>query len=75
MGGFFKPLRRAGGIVFLQVTGGFFFLFVLVFGNWAWKLRASYAQGPDHTKFLVFACLTLVFLYLSVSSFWRAQRK
>jgi hypothetical protein len=75
MGGFFKPFRRVGGIVFLEVAGVFFFLFVLIFGNWAWKLHASYAQGPDHSRFLVFAAMTAVFLYLSVSSFWRARRK
>jgi hypothetical protein len=75
MGGFFRPFRRVGGIVFLEVTGVFFFLFVMVFANWAWKLRANYAQGPDHTRFLVYAAMTLVFLYLTVSSFWRARRK
>ncbi|UWZ85333.1 hypothetical protein [Occallatibacter riparius] len=75
MGGFIKPFRRVGGIVFLEVTGAFFFLFVILFGNWAWKLHADYAHGPDHSKFLVFAALTLVFLYLSVSSFWRAKRR
>jgi hypothetical protein len=75
MGGFLKPFRRVGGIVLLEVTGAFFFLFVILFANWAWKLRAEYAQGPEHSKFLVYAALTLVFLYLSVSSFWRAKRK
>jgi hypothetical protein len=64
-----------GGIVFLEVTGVFFLLFVLVFGNWTWKVRASYAHGPDHTKFLVYAAMTLVFLYLTVSSFWRARKR
>ena len=75
VGGFLKPFRRVGGIVFLEVTGVFFFLFVLIFGNWTWRLRASYAHGPDHTKFLTYAAMTLVFLYLGMSSFWRAKRK
>jgi hypothetical protein len=75
LGGFLKPLRRVGGIVFLEVTGAFFLLFVLLFANWAWKLRAEYAHGPEHSKFLVYAALTVVFLYLSLSSFWRARRK
>jgi hypothetical protein len=75
MGGFLRPFRRVGGIVFLEVTGAFFFLFVIVFGNWAWKLHAEYGHGPEHSKFLVYAVLTAVFLYLSVSSFWRARRK
>ena len=75
MGGFLKPFGRVGGIVLLEVTGAFFFLFVILFGNRMWLLRAQYAHGPDHSKFLVYAGLTLVFLYLSVSSFWRAKRK
>lgn len=75
VGGFIRPFKRLGGILFLEVTGVFFFLFVAMFGNWAWKLRASYAHGPDHTRFVTFAILTLVFLYLALSSFWRAKRK
>ncbi|HKF48642.1 MAG TPA: hypothetical protein VKB38_14895 [Terracidiphilus sp.] len=75
LGGFFRPFRRVGGIVFLEVTGVFFLLFVLVFGTWAWRLRASYAHGPDHLRFLVYAGMMLFFLYLSASSFWRARRK
>ncbi len=75
LGGFLKPFRRLGGILFLEVTGVFFLLFVVVFGQMAWRVRASYAVGPDHQRFLVAAALTMVFLYLSASSFWRARRK
>ena len=75
VGGFLRPFKRLGGILFLEVTGVFFFLFVLVFGTNAWRDRASYVHGPDHQKFLAAAALMLVFLYLSVSSFWRARRK
>lgn len=75
VGGFLKPFRRVGGIVMLEVTGLFFFLFVLVFGNWAWKMRAQYAHGPEHVRFLVYAGMCLLFLYLSLSSFWRARRR
>jgi hypothetical protein len=75
LGGFVRPFRRVGGILVLEVTGVFFLLFVLVFGQMAWRMRSSYAQGPDHQKFLVAAGLFLLFLYLSVSSFWRARRK
>lgn len=74
-GAFLRPFRRVGGILFLEITGAFFLIFVLVFGTWAWKLRASYVEGPDHSRFLVYAVMTLVFLYLGVSSFWRARRK
>ncbi len=75
VGGFFKPFRRVGRSIFLEVTGVFFFLFVMVFGNWAWKLRTDYGHGPDHQKFLIFVALMLVFLYLTLSSFWRARKK
>lgn len=73
--GLFKPFTRVGGIVFLEVAGLFFLIFVLLFGQMAWRMRASYAVGPDHSKFLMAAALTLAFLYLSASSFWRASRR
>jgi hypothetical protein len=75
VGGFLRPFGRLGSILFLEVAGLFFFIFVLVFGQTIWRARASYLHGPDHEKFLVAAGLMLVFLYLSVSSFWRARRK
>ena len=75
LGGFLRPFRRVGGILFLEVVGGFFMLFVLIFGAMAWRLRSDYAHGPAHTHFLVSAAMGLVFLYLSASSFWRANRK
>jgi hypothetical protein len=75
LGGFLRPFRRVGRSVFLEVTGVFFLLFVMVFGNWAWRTRASYAHGPEHTRFLVYAAMMLAFLYLTASSFWRAKRK
>ena len=75
VGGFIRPFRRLGGILFLEVAGVFFFLFVVVFGQNVWRSRASYAHGPDHLKFLAAAALLLLFLYLSVTSFWRARRK
>lgn len=75
LGGFVRPFKRLGGILFLEVAGVFFFLFVVVFGQNVWRTRLSYAHGPDHQKFMVAAVLLLLFLYLSVSSFWRARRK
>jgi hypothetical protein len=75
LGGFVRPFARVGRSLFLEVTGVFFLLFVLVFGNWAWRLRAQYLQGPEHSKFLVYAGMMLVFAYLTASSFWRARRK
>ncbi len=71
-----RPFGRVGGILWLEVSGVFFLIFVPVFAwRGAWPARASYAHGPDHLRFLAFSILTLLFLYLGVSSFWRAGRK
>ena len=75
LGGFVRPFARVGRSLFLEVTGVFFLLFVLVFGNWAWRLHTQYLQGPEHTRFLVYAGMMLVFAYLAASSFWRARRR
>jgi hypothetical protein len=57
------------------VAGVFFFLPVVVFGPTLWKTRMSWAQGPDHGKFLLAAGIVLLFLYLSATSFLRARRR
>jgi hypothetical protein len=75
VGGFLRPFRRVGGIIWLEVTGVFFLLPAIVFGPNLWRMRASWAQGPDHRMFLITAGVVAVFLYLGVSSFWRARRK
>ena len=75
MGGFLRPFRRVGGILWLEVTGVFFLLPVLVFGPTAWRTRMSWAQGPDHRTFVVSLIVAAIFLYLGVSSFWRARRR
>jgi hypothetical protein len=76
VGGFLRPFRRVGGILWLEVTGVFFLVFAAAFASrGVWPNRASYAHWPDNWKFLIFAGITVVFLYLGVSSFWRARRK
>jgi hypothetical protein len=75
VGGFLRPFGRVGGILWLEVMGVFFLLPLLVFGPTLWRIRASWAHGPDHIKFLVTAGVMVVFIYLSVSSFWRARKK
>ncbi len=75
VGGFLRPFHRVGTIVFLEVAGVFFFVFVLVFAQNLWRIRAAYAAGPDHQKFVITVVLLALFLYLSASSFWRARRK
>jgi len=75
VGGFLKPFRRVGGILWLEVTGVFFFLPVLVFTPTLWRTRFSYAHGADHRTFIASAIVVVIFFYLGVSSFWRARRK
>jgi hypothetical protein len=75
VGGFLRPFRRVGGILWLEVTGTFFLLFALIFAQSLWRVRASYAQGPEHNRFLVAGVMVALFLYLSVSSFWRARKR
>jgi hypothetical protein len=75
IGGFLRPFGRVGGILWLEVTGVFFLLPVVVFTPVLWKTRLSWAHGPDHRTFLVTAAIVVVFLYLGVSSFWRARQK
>jgi hypothetical protein len=75
VGGFLRPFRRVGGILWLEVTGVFFLLPVIAFGPNLWRMRASWAHGPDHRLFVVTSVVVVVFLYLGVSSFWRARHR
>jgi hypothetical protein len=75
VGGFLSPFRRVGRILWLEITGAFFLLPVVAFSPNLWRMRASWSHGPDHRMFVVTACVVLVFLYLGLSSFWRARRR
>jgi hypothetical protein len=75
IGGFFRPFRRIGGVLWLEVTGVFFLLPVVVFAPTLWRTRASFAHGPDHRSFVSAAIVAAIFFYLGVSSFWRARRR
>jgi len=75
VGGFLRPFRRVGGIVWLEVTGSFFLLFVLVAGLYMWNNRPIHLNGPYDKNFLAAAVIVVVFFYLGVSSFWRARRR
>jgi hypothetical protein len=73
--GFLRPFQRVGGILWLEVSGVFFFVFVVVFAPTLWRTRASWSHGPDHRTFWSAAAIMVVFLYFSVNSFWRARKK
>jgi len=73
--GFFKPFRTVGGKILLEVLGVFFLLPVVVFAPVLWRTHASWQHGPDHRTFLSAVAIVVIFLYLGVSSFWRARRR
>ena len=75
MGGFLRPFRRVGGILWLEVTGVFFLLPVLVFAPYLWRAIVAYPHSSDHKTLWATAIVIAVFLYLGVSSFWRAGRR
>lgn len=75
VGGFLRPFRRIGGILWLEVTGAFFLLPVVVFAPTLWRVRTSWAHGPEHRLFLTTVAVMAVFFYLSMTSFWRARRR
>ncbi len=71
IGGFLRPFRRVGGIVWLEVTGTFFLLFAAVFALRLWQNWSG--TGRVSRDFAIGAAV--VFLYLGVSSFWRARHR
>jgi hypothetical protein len=72
---FFGPLKHVSGTLWLEITGLFFALFAVFFGQNAWNTRASAVHGPQHNLFLLYAIVTLVFLYFCISSFVKAMRR
>jgi hypothetical protein len=75
MRGLLRPFGRIGGTLWLEVTGVFFLLPVVVFVPTLWRTRFSWLSGPDHRTFVSAAIVVVVFFYLGVSSFWRAHRR
>lgn len=69
------PFVHAGSVLWLEITGLFFALFALFFAQNAYRLRHAWYSGADHARFLIYAAVTLLFLYFAFSSFYRARRK
>jgi hypothetical protein len=72
---FFGPLKHISATLWLEITGLFFALFAIFFGQNAWRTRASALHGPEHAHFLLYTVVTLLFLYFCVSSFVKASRR
>ena len=73
--GFLKPFRTVGSKILLEVVGVFFLRPALVFMPVLWRARESWQHGPDHRTFVASAVVIAVFLYLGLSSFWKARRR
>jgi hypothetical protein len=71
IGGFLRPFRRVGGIVWLEVTGTFFLLFAALFALRLWQTWSGIGQISRDLSIGA----AVVFLYLGVTSFWRARHR
>ena len=69
------PMAHTGGVLWLEITGLFFALFAVYFGQSVFRMRHDYAAGPEHTHFLIYSALTVVFAWFTVSSFNKARQK
>ncbi len=75
IGGFIRPFHRVGSKIWLEVIGAFYLLFALAFTRFAMLHHPAGIQGPYDRNFVIAVVILVIFLYLGVSSFWRASRK
>lgn len=70
------PFAKAGGILWLEVTGVLFGMFALVTGGWAWGHRADlFAAGVVQQREWIGLGLFVLFAYFTVSSYTRASKR
>ena len=72
---FFGPFARVSKTLWLEVTGLFFALFALFFAQNAYRTRADALHGPEHTRFVLYCIVGVIFLYFCCSSFFKAARR
>jgi hypothetical protein len=70
-----NPFAGAAGTLWYEITGMFFALFALFFGQHLWSVRAAWRSGPDHRAFILFSVLCLLFAWFAVSSFRHARNR
>ncbi|HEY0264480.1 MAG TPA: hypothetical protein VGC07_08145 [Granulicella sp.] len=74
-----KPVAKLSGVLWLEVTGVFFGLFLLTAGGYAVKLllksQSAALSAEDHRNLLLSLTVAAVFGYFCVSSFVRAGRR
>ena len=72
------PVRRAGGVLWMEMTGSAFALFALFLAPGLWKLRGAVHAAPtsaEARKFYLYLAILLLFTYFAFSSFVRAHRR
>ncbi len=73
------PLAKLSGILWLEMTGAFFGIFALFGADSLWRHRADLHETmlnhTAHQHLLVYAAMTVLFTYFTVTSFLRARRK
>lgn len=73
-----SPVKRAGGILWLEMTGCAFSLFALFLAPGLWKLRSALhaaPSSPEAEKFYLYFLVLVLFTYFAISSFVRAHRR
>jgi hypothetical protein len=71
-----EPVKRASGILWLEVTGTLFALVAFTGALEVYRFRgAMHVSGSDHRNLLLATGILLFFGFCAVSSFVRASRK
>lgn len=74
--GAFKSFRKAAHGLFLEITGVFFVVFVVVGVGATWREYQAWAAGKiGPGKMLLAVSFTVLFSYFAVTSFWRSRRR
>jgi len=69
------PFAHVSSVLWSEVTGAFFALFMFYFALGIYRYHVDYRAGVNHQKFVIHVILTLIFGYFTVSSFYIARRK
>lgn len=69
------PFVHAGSVLWLEITGLFFALFSIFFAQGVYRLRADWRSGPNHERLVIYGAVAILFLYFTITSFYRARKK
>jgi len=73
----YQPAVKITAVIWLEVMGVFFSLFVIVGAGYCWSHRVALHGGDaaERRSFWMMAAVTILFGYFCVSSFLRARRR